>query len=139
MSSPCNGSSELTVSRKLMESLQQARSVSSSCEFTVRKLSVLKMSPPLYNSDELSVSMMLAHTFTGMIYFIHFFHLISVCVNYWGNDAECDWWWYTGRAFTEPEFMMFNCLKSVTKCRPKDYVEMPSMYIKYLFTNSKNF
>jgi hypothetical protein len=48
-----------------------------------------------------------------------------VCVNYHGNDAECDWWWYTGRAFTEPNFMMFNCLKSVTKCRPKDYVEMP--------------
>jgi len=46
-----------------------------------------------------------------------------VCTNYYGNDAECDWWWYTGRAATEPEFMMFNCLKSVTKCRPKDYVE----------------
>ena len=41
------------------------RSVSSSCEFTVNYLSVLKMNTPLDNSGELSVSIVLAHTFTG--------------------------------------------------------------------------
>ena len=52
MSPPCTGNSELTVSYK--------HNLSSSCEFTVSWLSVLKMRPPLDNSVELSVNMVLA-------------------------------------------------------------------------------
>ena len=50
-----------------MESSQQAHSVSSSDEFTVSQLSVLKMSPLWYYSGELSVSVVLVHIFTGYL------------------------------------------------------------------------
>ena len=63
MSSPCSGSSELTV--RVVNSRKAQGKVHQFYEFTVRWLSVLKLSPPWDNSEELSVSMLLAHTFTG--------------------------------------------------------------------------
>ena len=51
---------------KLKESSQQAHNVSLSCEFTMSWLSVLKRSPSWDNLSELLVSMVLAHSFTGL-------------------------------------------------------------------------
>ena len=56
----------VSVSCKLMESSQQAHGKSSSCEFTVSYLSVHKMSSPWDSSGEVSMSMVLAHTFTRL-------------------------------------------------------------------------